>query len=60
MLASLYSASKPEYLFGIIADCTTTRNLITNKYETINGYEVNKYSYQNHTTEEIKTIKGIK
>lgn len=60
VLASLYSASKPEYLFGIIADCTTTRNLITNKYETINGYEVNKYSYQNHTTEEIKTIKGIK
>ena len=60
VLASLYSASKPEYLFGIIADCTTTRNLITNKYETINGYEVNKYSYQNHTPEEIKTIKGIK
>ena len=59
VLASLYSASKPEYLFGIIADCTTIKNLATNKYETINGYEVNKYSYQNHTIEEIKTIKDI-
>ena len=60
VLASLYSASKPEYLFGIIADCTTIKNLATNKYETIDGYEVNKYSYQNHTTEIIKTIKDIK
>ena len=60
VLASLYSKSKPEYLFGIIADCTTIKNLSTNKYETINGYEVNKYSYQNHTTEKIKTIKDIK
>ena len=60
VLASLYSANKPEYLFGIIADCTTIKNLTTNKYETINGYEVDKYSYQNHTTEVIKTIKDIK
>ena len=60
VLASLYSATKPEYLFGIIADCTTIKNLATNKYETIDGYEVNKYSYQNHTTEIIKTIKDIK
>lgn len=60
VLASLYSKSKPEYLFGIIADCTTIKNLTTNKYETINGYEVDKYSYQNHTTEIIKTIKDIK
>lgn len=60
VLASLYSASKPEYLFGIIADCTTIKNLSTNKYETINGYEVDKYSYQNHTTKIIKTIKDIK
>lgn len=60
VLASLYGASKPEYLFGIIADCTTIKNLATNKYETINGYEVDKYSYQNHTTEVIKTIKDIK
>ena len=60
VLASLYSGSKPEYLRGIIADCTTIKNLISNKYETINGYEVNKYTYQNHTTEVIKTIKSIK
>ena len=60
VLASLYSASKPEYLFGIIADCTTIKNLASNKYETINGYEVNKYSYQSHTIENIKTIKDIK
>ena len=59
VLASLYSKSKPEYLFGIIADCTTIKNLTTNKYETINGYEVDKYSYQNHTTEIIKTVKDI-
>ncbi len=58
VLASLYSASKPEYLFGIIADCTTIKN--PNKYETINGYEVDKYSYQNHTIEVIKTIKDLK
>ena len=59
VLASLYSLSKPEYLFGIIADCTTIKNKSTNKYETINGYDVEKYSYQNHTTEKIKTIKDI-
>lgn len=60
VLASLYSESKPEYLFGIIADCTTIKNLVKNNYETINGYEVEKYSYQNHTTQIIKTIKDIK
>ena len=58
VLASLYNASKPEYLQGIIADCTTVKNVSTNKYETINGYEVEKYTYTNHTTEKIKTIKG--
>lgn len=57
--ASMYSASKPEYLFGIISDCTTFKNLSTNKYETIDGYEVKKYAYQNHTVEQIKTIKDI-
>lgn len=60
VLASLYSESKPEYLFGIIADCTTIKSLAKNNYETINGYEVDTYSYQNHTTEIIKTIKDIK
>ena len=60
VLASLYSKSKPEFLFGIIADCVTIKNTSTNKYETINGYEVDKYAYQNHTTDIIKTIKDIK
>lgn len=59
-LASLYSSSKPEYLFGIIGDCTTVKNITTNKYETIDGYEVEKYSYQSHTTDAIKTIKDVK
>lgn len=60
VLASQYSASKPKYLLGIIADCTTIKNLAKNKYETINGYEVDKYSFQNHTTKVIKTIKDVK
>ena len=59
VLASLYSASKPEYLLNIITDCVTVKNINTGKYETINGYEVDKYSYQNHTVEKIKTIKKI-
>lgn len=59
VMASLYSASKPEFLQGIIFDCTTIKNTSSNKYETINGYEVNKYTYQNHTIEKIKTIKNI-
>ena len=60
VLASLFSMSKPEFLMGIIQDSTTVRNVSNEKYETINGYEVNKYSYQNHTIEKIKTIKGLK
>lgn len=60
VLASLYSMSKPEFLMGIIQDATTVKNVSNEKYETINGYEVNKYSYQNHTIEKIKTIKGLK
>ena len=60
VLASIYSASKPEFLLGIIQDATTIKNVSSGKYETINGYEVNKYSYQNHTIEKIKTIKGLK
>jgi len=59
VLASLYSASKPEYLQGIISDATTVKNKTTSKYETIDGYEVEKYSYQNHTIKKIKTIKKI-
>lgn len=59
VLASMDSASKPEYLRGIIADATTVKNTSTNKYETLNGYEVKKYSYENHTVEKIKTIKKL-
>ena len=57
VVASLYSLSKPEYLRGIIKDSTTLKNKTTKKYETIDGYEVSKYSYQNHTIDKIKTIK---
>ena len=60
VVASLYSMSKPEFLLGIIKDSTTVKNPSSGKYETINGYEVNKYSYQNHTIEKIKTIKELK
>lgn len=60
VLASLYSKSKPEYLLGIIQDCTTIKNASTGKYETINGYEVEKYKYTNHTIEKIKTISDKK
>ena len=59
VLASIYSASKPEYLKGIITDATTVKNYVSSKYETIDGYEVKKYSYQNHTIEKIKTIKDL-
>ena len=59
VLASLYSASKPEYLNNIITDAVTIKNPSSGKYETINGYEVEKYSYSNHTVEKIKTIKKI-
>ena len=57
VLASLYSASKPEYLLGIVKDCTTIKDLSLNKYKTIDGYEVDKYSYTNHTVERLETIK---
>lgn len=56
-LSSLYSSSKPEYLFGIVEDSVTVRNVSSKKYETINGVEIEKYSYSSHTTEKMKTIK---
>ena len=59
VLASLYSSSKPEYLLGIVSDSTTAKNQSTNNYETINGYKVNKYAYQNHTVDKMKTIKKL-
>ena len=60
VVASLYSASRPEFLLGIIQDSTTTKNIATGKYETLYGYEVKKYKYSNHTMEKIKTIKELK
>ena len=60
VVASLYSASRPEFLLGIIQDSTTIKNIETGKYESINGYEVKKYAFQNHTMEKVKTIKELK
>ena len=60
VLSSLYSSSKPEYLFEMISDCVTLKNINTNKYETINGMEVEKYKYNNHTIKKIKTINEVK
>ena len=59
VVASLYGMSRPEFLLGIIQDATTFKNIDTGKYESINGYEIKKYAYQNHTIEKIKTIKGL-
>ena len=56
VLNSLYSNSKPEYILGIVTDSVTLKNISSKKYETIEGLEVNKYSYSNHTIEKIKTI----
>ena len=55
-LNSLYSNSKSEYILGIVTDSVTLKNISSKKYETIEGFEVNKYSYSNHTIEKIKTI----
>ena len=55
-LNSLYSNSKLEYILGIVTDSVTLKNISSKKYETIEGFEVNKYSYSNHTIEKIKTI----
>lgn len=57
VLSCLYSSSKPEYILGMVTDCVTTKNINTKKYETIDGMEVKKYSYSNHTINKIKTIK---
>lgn len=57
VLSCLYSQSKSEYLFGLVADSASMKDLSSGNYETIDGYEVKKYAYSNHTTEELKTIK---
>ncbi len=56
-LSCLYSSSKSEYLFGIVADSSSFKNVSTGKYETIEGVEVEKYTYTNHTMEVLETIK---
>ena len=56
-LSCLYSASKTEYLFGIVADSATIKNEATGKYETIEGKEVRKYAYTRHTLERLETVK---
>lgn len=56
-LSCLYSSSKTEYLLGIVEDSVTIKNTSSKKYETIEGMEVKKYSYVNHTVEKLKTIK---
>ena len=57
VLSCLYSSSKPEYLFGIVADSASVKNEESGKYETIEGIEVNKYAYTHHTMEKMETIK---
>lgn len=56
VLSCLYSSSKPEYLLGIVNDSITLKNVSSKKYETIEGMEVDKYEYTNHTMEKLKTI----
>lgn len=56
VLSCLYSSSKPEYLLGIVNDSVTLKNVSSKKYETIEGMEVDKYEYTNHTMEKLKTI----
>ena len=57
VLSCLYSASKKEYLLGIVKDSVTLKNTDTGKYETIEGMKVKKYSYTHHTMEKLETIK---
>lgn len=59
VLSSLYDSSKSEYLLGLLYDCTSIKNFTSKKYETIDGFEINKYEYSNHTIEKIKTINAL-
>lgn len=60
VLSSLYSSAKKEYLLGIVSDAISIKNVSSKKYETIDGYEVKKYAYTNHTMEKLKTIEKPK
>ena len=57
VLSCLYSQSRSEYLLGIISDSVSVKNPLSGKYETIEGMEVKKYTYSNHTMERLETIK---
>ena len=56
VLSSIYSSSKKEYLLGIVSDSVSSKNQTSGKYETIEGVEVQKYAYSNHTLEKLETI----
>ncbi len=56
-LSCLYSHSKKEYLLGIVSDSASIKNDTNGKYETINGVEVEKYAYIQHTMEKLETIR---
>ena len=57
VLSSLYNNSCNEFLNGFVTDLCTRKNFNTQKYETIDGNEVSKYSYTHHTIKKLETIK---
>ena len=57
VLSSLYNNSREEFLNGFVTDLCTKKNFNTQKYETIDGNEVSKYSYTHHTIKKLETIK---
>ena len=60
VLASIYSLSNKTYLIEIIKDSVAIKIPNSNKYKSINGYDVEKYNYNEHTIERLKTIKSYK
>lgn len=57
VLSCLYSASKKEFLTGIVVDAVSKKNPKSGKYTTIDGVEVRKYAYTKHTLEKLETIR---
>ena len=57
VLSCLYSASRSEFLLGIVADSVSSKNFSNGKYQTIDGTEIEKYSYSHHTIDRLETIK---
>lgn len=60
VLASIYSLSNKTYLIEIIKDTVAIKIPNSDKYKSINGYDVEKYNYNEHTIERLKTIKSYK